>query len=61
MTVSDHNSKEMKKSEGNNVRISTKSYEKLRKFIYSKGWRLGWFFEQAAIEKMQQEIEKEKK
>lgn len=61
MKGTDHNGKELKKSEGSNVRITPKSYDKLRKFIYSKGWRIGWFFETAALEKMEAELQKEKK
>jgi hypothetical protein len=61
MKVTDHNGKAIKQYEGNNVRIPPKSYEKLRKFIYAKGWRIGWFFEQAALEKMEHELQKEKK
>jgi hypothetical protein len=57
----DHNGKEVKKQATQNVAIPKKSYHKLRSFAYSKGWRIGWFFEQAAIEKMENEIQKEKK
>jgi hypothetical protein len=51
----------VKKQATQNVAIPKKSYHKLRSFAYSKGWRIGWFFEQAAIEKMENEIQKEKK
>jgi len=60
MKVNDHNGKELKKYEGHNVRIPPKSYEKLRKFINLKGWKIGWFFEQAALEKMEIELQKDK-
>lgn len=59
--VSNHNGKEVKIVKGKNVRISDKSFDKIRKFVWGKGYRLGWFYEQAALEKMNNEIEKEKK
>lgn len=61
MKVAERNGKELKKHDGNNVRISPKAYDKLRKFIHAKGWKIGWFFETAAIEKMENELQKDKK
>jgi len=61
MKATDHNGKEIKSYKGMNVRIPQKSYDKLRKFINTKGWRVGWFFEAAALEKMENEIQKDKK
>jgi len=61
MKATDHNGKELRVYQGMNVRIPNKSYDKLRKFIYSKGWKISWFFETAAFEKMENEIQKEKK
>lgn len=57
----DHNGKERNIPDTQNVAISKKSYHKIRTFAYSKGWRIGWFFEQAALEKMETELQKSKK
>jgi hypothetical protein len=61
MSILDHNGKEIKTyADGQNVRISRKTYDKLRKFIHDNGWKIGWFYETAAIEKMEKEIKNKK-
>ncbi len=57
----DHNGKERNIPQTQNVAIPKNSYHKVRKFAYDKGFRIGWFFEQAALEKMEAELSKSKK
>ncbi len=54
----DHNGKEIKPIKGKNVRISDESFAKIRDFVWKKGYRLGWFGETAAREKMESESKK---
>lgn len=47
--------KKKKNYNGRNVRLSDEAFEKIKAFVDLKGWKLGRFVEDAAIEKLQKQ------
>lgn len=50
----DHNGKEVKKTYGKNIRVSEDAWNKIRKFCFNKGVKMGKFTEDAALEVIKQ-------
>lgn len=48
--TNDHNGKEIKQSNGKNIRVSEYGWNKIRKFCFQKGFKMGKFTEESALE-----------
>lgn len=50
--------KKKKSYTGRNIRISDEAFNQIKEFVDIKGWKLGRFVEDAAMEKLKTEKEK---
>lgn len=56
--IYNHNGKEIQKSAGKNIRVSEAAWNKIRKFCFNKGIKMGKFTEEAALEIIKQSSKK---
>ena len=56
----DHNGKEVKVTQGKNIRVTTEAWNRIRRYCFDNNLKMGAFVETCALQKISPKIKKAK-